>query len=74
MDNQSRIREELIKAEERCDFYWRRHCVVYFISEQLMYYDLFIHWSGRRRFFLKDLLKVQLREFNHAKASGKQRS
>ena len=74
MDNQTRIRKELIEVEKRCNFYWHRHCVSWYLSRNLMDYNLYVHWSGRRRFFLRDLLKVQLKEFNHAKASGKQRS
>ena len=66
---QRMIRRELVETEKKCNYYYEKQDELFFdFREQYMHYVM------RRRFFLKDLLKVQLREFNHAKVSGKQRS
>lgn len=56
------IRRELKIAERNCDWYYGNQD----------FREQYIHYAMRRRFFLKGLLKIQLKEFNHVKASGKQ--
>lgn len=56
MNKQSRIREELGVAERGCDKYYGNQ----------EFREAYIHFSYRRRFFLKDLLRIQLKDFDHA--------
>lgn len=58
---QRKIRAELEVAEDGVDNYGRLLKVVYDQTFSLMAYH---HYMARRRFFLKDLLKVQLKEFD----------
>lgn len=65
MSRQSQIRRELVEAEAQAN-YWGRRTREDGSSDQLYYRaESYQHFMGRRRFFLKELLKAQLKEFNH---------
>lgn len=58
------IRRELEEVEDRCNRYYKICLKWKLIGQQSRWYELYLHFQGRRRFFLKDLLKVQLKEFD----------
>lgn len=57
MDRQSVIRAELIRTEKVCNAYH------HLIGKGYKAQEIHQHFMSRRRFFLRDLLKVQLKEF-----------
>lgn len=66
MSRQPRIRAELEAAERSCNYYFRlvgQHMGStahnHFVEKS------YRHCMSRRRFFLRDLLKVQLKEFDY---------
>lgn len=65
MNRQARIRAELEKEEARANKCWERMCGEYFIAYQMVAQEQYNFAMSRRRFFLRDLLRVQLKEFNH---------
>lgn len=61
MDRQTRIRRELEDAEKKCNIYGPMTANQPHITE---WRETYVHYWQRRKYFLKDLLKVQLKEFN----------
>jgi len=61
------IRVELKKSEEYINNNWRwaESCLNYGNMKAYYYHrELVSHFSGRRRFYLRELLRVQLKEFD----------
>lgn len=68
MDKQMYIHNELVHSEEKCNIYYEWMLRFYTegdLYQYSKYRELLSHFMGRRRFFLKDLLKVQLKEFDN---------
>lgn len=66
MDRQRLIRAELVETEARL-----AHAQHWYLRMKVMnwqverYYENVLHWEGRRRFFIRDLQKAQIKEFNN---------
>lgn len=67
-DPQKSFREDLVSAETWAQHYLDRSLMFKKMGwevNELKYYEYFLYFSSRRRWFLKELLRVQLKEFDY---------
>lgn len=65
MNKQARIREELQEAEAKANFYAREVQAAEHATWYCTVKNRYVHFQMRRQFYLKLLLKTQLKEFDH---------
>jgi len=63
MSKQAALREDLQEAERKANFYYREVSAADHETWYSTMKEMYVHYQMRRQFYLKLLLKLQLKEF-----------